>query len=47
MTTRWGRRAKPRHNNSVKRDTKDLDHTLIWQAPRPQDLAPGDGRFSG
>lgn len=29
----WGRRAKPRHNNSVKRPGSDLLHTLIWQAP--------------
>ena len=35
----WGRRAKPRHNNSVKRASNDLDHTLIWQAPSPEDLA--------
>ena len=35
----WGRLAKPRHNNSVKRDSTDLEHTLIWQAPRPEDLA--------
>jgi uracil-DNA glycosylase len=30
---RWGRQARPRHNNSVERPTDDLDHTLLWQAP--------------
>jgi len=34
----WGRRARPRHNNSVKRDSKDLEHRLIWQAPGREDL---------
>ncbi len=29
----WGRRAKPRHNNSVERPSTDLQHTLIWRAP--------------
>ena len=29
----WGRKAKPRHNNSVERDG---DHRLIWQAPTGQ-----------
>lgn len=32
----WGRKARPRHNNSVKRDSADLLHTLIWQAPPDQ-----------
>ena len=32
----WGRKAKPRHNNSVKRDSADLLHTLIWQSPADQ-----------
>lgn len=30
----WGRRARPRHNNSVKRPVPDDLHTLIWIAPR-------------
>ena len=30
----WGRKAKPRHNNSVSRPGSDLLHTLIWIAPR-------------
>jgi len=34
----WGRRAKPRHNNSVERLKRDQEHTLVWQAPSPQDL---------
>ena len=34
----WGRRAKPRHNNSVERLKKDQEHTLVWQAPTPQEL---------
>jgi hypothetical protein len=29
----WGRASHPRHNNSVKRDPKDLKHTVIWTAP--------------
>jgi uracil-DNA glycosylase len=29
----WGRRARPRHNNSVRRPAYDLKHTLIWSAP--------------
>ena len=32
----WGRKATPRHNNSVKRDSADLLHTLIWQSPADQ-----------
>jgi uracil-DNA glycosylase len=32
----WGRRAKPRHNNSVERPGWDLRHTLIWTAPPDQ-----------
>jgi uracil-DNA glycosylase len=31
---RWGRQARPRHNNSVERPTTDPDHTLLWKAPR-------------
>lgn len=34
----WGRRAKPRHNNSVERLKKDQEHSLVWQAPTPQEL---------
>jgi hypothetical protein len=30
----WGRRATPRHNNSVERPSPDDGHTLIWIAPR-------------
>jgi len=30
----WGRRAPPRHNNSVDRPSPDDGHTLIWIAPR-------------
>jgi uracil-DNA glycosylase len=29
----WGRKATPRHNNSVDRPGSDLKHTLIWRAP--------------
>jgi uracil-DNA glycosylase len=29
----WGRRAKPRHNNSVERPAEDRMHTIIWKAP--------------
>jgi hypothetical protein len=32
----WGREAKPRHNNSVKRPDSDVTHTLVWQAPDNQ-----------
>jgi uracil-DNA glycosylase len=32
----WGRRARPRHNNSVERPATDLRHTLIWRAPHDQ-----------
>ena len=32
----WGRKARPRHNNSVERPGRDLLHTLVWQAPRDQ-----------
>jgi hypothetical protein len=32
----WGRRARPRHNNSVERPDWDLRHTLIWTAPSNQ-----------
>lgn len=31
---KWGRSARPRHNNSVKRPTPDDRHTLIWIAPK-------------
>ena len=37
----WGRRASPRHNNCVKRPSKDGktdDNRLVWQAPTPQEL---------
>lgn len=32
----WGRRAQPRHNNSVARPGSDLRHTLVWRAPPDQ-----------
>jgi uracil-DNA glycosylase len=32
----WGRKARPRHNNSVERPASDLLHTLIWIAPENQ-----------
>jgi uracil-DNA glycosylase len=32
----WGRKARPRHNNSVERPGRDLDHTLEWIAPKNQ-----------
>jgi uracil-DNA glycosylase len=32
----WGRRARPRHNNSVERPGSDLLHTLIWRSPTNQ-----------
>ena len=32
----WGRKAKPRHNNSVERPGSDLEHHLLWQAPENQ-----------
>ena len=32
----WGRKAQPRHNNSVDRPGSDLKHTLIWRAPTNQ-----------
>ncbi len=35
----WGRRARPRHNNCVARSREDPEHTLLWQAPTPQELA--------
>ena len=34
----WGRKATPRHNNSVERLSTDPDHTLVWQAPRADEL---------
>ncbi len=30
----WGRKANPRHNNSVRRPQPDDGHTLIWIAPK-------------
>jgi uracil-DNA glycosylase len=30
---KWGRKAKPRHNNSVARPSPDDKHTLRWIAP--------------
>jgi hypothetical protein len=30
----WGRKAHPKHNNSVSRPTPDDRHTLIWIAPK-------------
>jgi hypothetical protein len=30
----WGRKAKPRHNNSVSRPSPDDGHTLTWIAPK-------------
>jgi hypothetical protein len=30
----WGRKAKPRHNNSVDRPSPDDKHTLRWIAPK-------------
>lgn len=30
----WGRAARPRHNNCVRRPVPDDRHTLIWRAPR-------------
>jgi uracil-DNA glycosylase len=32
----WGRKAHPRHNNSVDRPGSDLKHTLIWKSPTGQ-----------
>ena len=32
----WGRKARPRHNNSVERPGSDLRHKLVWQAPKDQ-----------
>jgi hypothetical protein len=32
----WGRKDRPRHNNSVSRPGSDLKHTLIWRAPEDQ-----------
>jgi uracil-DNA glycosylase len=32
----WGRRARPRHNNSVSRPGSDIRHTLVWRAPKDQ-----------
>ena len=29
----WGRKASPRHNNSVSRPSPDNEHTLVWIAP--------------
>ena len=30
----WGRKDKPRHNNSVERPATDLLNTLVWRAPK-------------
>jgi uracil-DNA glycosylase len=30
----WGRKDKPRHNNSVERPGTDLLNTLVWRAPK-------------
>jgi uracil-DNA glycosylase len=30
----WGRKDRPRHNNSVDRPSTDLRNTLIWRAPK-------------
>jgi uracil-DNA glycosylase len=30
----WGRKDKPRHNNSVERPEEDLLNTLVWRAPK-------------
>ncbi|MEU8226405.1 uracil-DNA glycosylase family protein [Kribbella sp. NPDC048915] len=30
----WGRKDKPRHNNSVERPASDLLNTLVWRAPK-------------
>jgi uracil-DNA glycosylase len=30
----WGRKDKPRHNNSVERPSTDLRNTLVWHAPK-------------
>ena len=30
----WGRKDKPRHNNSVERPGSDLLNTLVWRAPK-------------
>jgi hypothetical protein len=32
----WGRKARPKHNNSVERPGSDLLHTLNWHAPPKQ-----------
>jgi uracil-DNA glycosylase len=32
----WGRKATPRHNNSVARPSRDPEHTLEWRAPKKQ-----------
>jgi uracil-DNA glycosylase len=32
----WGRKATPRHNNSVERPSSDLEHHLVWRAPSGQ-----------
>jgi len=29
----WGRKDKPKHNNSVERPDTDVLHTLVWRAP--------------
>ena len=37
----WGRRAAPRHNNSVQRSRADKEHLLEWRAPTPAALGEG------
>lgn len=37
----WGRRATPSHHNNVERSPADKEHTLLWQAPTPQELNEG------
>lgn len=38
----WGRAAKPRHNNCVRRSRPDDGHTLIWIAPTSPDPEEGE-----
>lgn len=37
----WGRRATPRHHNCAERSRTDKEHTLLWQAPTPEELGGG------
>jgi hypothetical protein len=34
----WGRAARPRHNNCVERPSSDLRNSLLWRAPKLQEL---------